>query len=215
MSRFFRRTRCVSVALVFLVAGGCGRERTTPPGRPSKPEAPAAAADRPAPTETPRRERPSAPAGQAPRQDPAKLHLKVVGVHDGDTLTGIDENKAQHKIRLDAIDAPELGQPYGQAAKKALSAKVFGKQVVVIPKTTDRYGRTIGQVVVDGRDVNRELIEEGMAWHYTQYDDDERRRDAERSARDAARGLWQGPDPEAPWDHRREQRQVRRAGAGK
>ncbi len=35
----------------------------------------------------------------------------VVGVHDGDTITLLDVDKRQHKIRLDGIDAPELGQP--------------------------------------------------------------------------------------------------------
>ena len=82
------------------------------------------------------------------------LSLRVVGVHDGDTLTGLDESKTQFKVRLDAIDAPELGQPFGQAAKKALSEKVFGKDVVVIAKTRDKYGRTVGHVLVDNRDVN-------------------------------------------------------------
>jgi hypothetical protein len=52
-------------------------------------------------------------------------------VHDRGTLTGLDDAKAQHRIWLNAIDAPELGQPYGWAAKEALSEKVFGKDVVV------------------------------------------------------------------------------------
>jgi micrococcal nuclease len=42
-----------------------------------------------------------------------RLLLKVVGVHDGDTITGLDDSRTQYKIRLDAIDAPELGQPFG------------------------------------------------------------------------------------------------------
>lgn len=172
--------------LLILAIAGCGRDGAAPTSRRATPD-----------------------------PGPGTLHLKVVGVHDGDTLTGLDDDKVQHKIRLNAIDAPELGQPHGQAAKKALSAKVFGRDVVVIPKTEDKYGRTIGQVLVDGRDVNREMIEEGMAWHYEHYDHDQRLRDAERSAREAARGLWQGPDPEPPWDHRREQRQEKRAAAAK
>ncbi len=64
-----------------------------------------------------------------------KTHtLKVVSVHDGDTITGLTEEKQQLKIRLDAIDAPELGQPFGQASKKSLSDMVFGKLVTVIEK---------------------------------------------------------------------------------
>ncbi len=51
-----------------------------------------------------------------------------MGVHDGDTLTGITASNEQVKVRLDAIDAPEIKQPYGQAAKKALSDMVFGKE---------------------------------------------------------------------------------------
>lgn len=137
--------------------------------------------------------------------DHGQLHLRIVGVHDGDTITGLDENKTQHKIRLDAIDAPELGQPFGQAAKKALSEKVFGKDVVVIPKTKDRYGRTIGHVMVGGRDVNLELLEEGHVWHYEQYDHNKRLREAEASARAAKMGLWSEGIAVPPWDWRKQE----------
>ena len=98
------------------------------------------------------------------------LYLKVVGVHDGDTITGLDEDQKQFKIRLDAIDAPELGMAFGQASRKALSEKVLGKMVEVIVKTKDRYGRTVGHVLLDKRDMNLEMLEEGMAWHYAHYD---------------------------------------------
>ncbi len=101
--------------------------------------------------------------------NPKQLYLKVVGVHDGDTITGLDEDQKQFKIRLDAIDAPELGMPFGQASRKALSEKVFGKQVVVIVKTKDRYGRTVGHVLLDKKDMNLEMLEAGMAWHYAHY----------------------------------------------
>jgi endonuclease YncB( thermonuclease family) len=138
-----------------------------------------------------------------------QLHLRVVGVHDGDTLTGLDDTKNQHKVRLDAIDAPELGQPFGQASKKALSEKVFGKDVVVVVKTREKYGRTVGHVLIDGRDVNLEMLEEGMAWHYVKYDKNARLSRAEEEARTAGRGLWQDRAPVPPWDWRKAKREKR------
>ena len=134
--------------------------------------------------------------------DSKHLYLKVVGVHDGDTITGLDEDQKQFKIRLDAIDAPELGMPFGQASRKALSEKVFGKQVEVIVKTKDRYGRTVGHVLLDKRDMNLEMLEEGMAWHYTHYDHNKRLTEAEKEARANSVGLWRDPNPVAPWDWR-------------
>lgn len=132
------------------------------------------------------------------------LHLRVVGVHDGDTITGLDDSKTQFKIRLDAIDAPELGQPFGQASKKALSEKVFGKDVVVIVKTKDRYGRTVGHVMIDGRDVNLEMLEAGMAWHNQHYDHNARLARAEEEAHAAKKGLWADGDAVPPWGWRKE-----------
>lgn len=72
--------------------------------------------------------------------------------------------------------------------------------MTVIRKTTDRYGRTVGHVLVDGRDVNLQMLEEGMAWHYTKYDKNVRLSRAEGEARAAKRGLWQDRDPVPPWD---------------
>ena len=135
--------------------------------------------------------------------EPSKT-LRVVGVHDGDTITCITPDKEQVKIRLDAIDAPELGQPFGQASKKALSEKVFGKDVVVVPKKKDKYGRTIGHVMVNGRDVNLEMLEEGMAWHYEQYDHNKRLREAEQGARVVKKGLWADEHAVPPWEYRKD-----------
>lgn len=133
-------------------------------------------------------------------------------MHDGDSLTGLEDGRIQYKIRLQAIDAPELGQPFGQAAKRTLSGKVFGRDVVVIPQTTDRFGRTVGRVLVAGRDAALEMLEEGMAWHYDQYDDEERLREAERGARAARKGLWQDRSPEPPWQWRKQGRARREGG---
>ena len=127
----------------------------------------------------------------------------MVGVHDGDTLTGITASNEKVKVRLDAIDAPEIKQPYGQAAKKALSDMVFGKEVVIYPKTKDKYGRTVGHVVVGKKDVNLAMLEQGMAWHYVQYDKNKRLGQAEAEAKAAHRGLWQDKQPMPPWDWRK------------
>ena len=136
-------------------------------------------------------------------KDPKQLYLKIVSVHDGDTITGLDEDQKQFKIRLDAIDAPELGMAFGQASRKALSEKVLGKQVEVIVKTKDRYGRTVGHVLLDKRDMNLEMLEEGMAWHYAHYDHNKRLAEAETEARGNRVGLWRDPNPVAPWDWRK------------
>ena len=74
---------------------------------------------------------------------PVSLHAtvltgRVVGVTDGDTITVLVDN-TQLKIRLTGIDAPEQGQPYGNAAKERLSDLVFGKEGYV--QTTTDLGR--------------------------------------------------------------------------
>ena len=96
----------------------------------------------------------------------ADLHGKVVGVADGDTVTVLDAEKHQHKIRLAGIDAPEKAQAFGQASKKNLSDMIFGHEVDVSWDKRDRYGRIIGKISVDKIDVCLEQIRRGMAWHY-------------------------------------------------
>jgi Staphylococcal nuclease homologue len=73
---------------------------------------------------------------------------RVVGVHDGDTVTLLTADKHQVKIRAADIDAPELGQPFGTAARSAMSDLVYAKQVAVTGEHPDRYGRTVGRIVV-------------------------------------------------------------------
>lgn len=94
---------------------------------------------------------------------------KVVGITDGDTLTLRTVNETL-KVRLEAIDTPERGQPFGTKAKQALSEMVFGKSVTVQSSGEDRYGRTLGTVFTTEKgNVNATLIRLGMAWHYRRY----------------------------------------------
>jgi endonuclease YncB( thermonuclease family) len=127
---------------------------------------------------------------------------QVVSITDGDTLFVLDENKTQHKIRLDGIDTPETGQAFGTKAKQALGDKVFQKSVRVEWKERGRYKRIIGTIYLDDRNINREMVEEGWAWHYKQYSDDDDLAAAEIRAKTAGRGLWADPKPIPPWDYR-------------
>ena len=70
---------------------------------------------------------------------------------DGDTITVLDGQKRQHKIRLNGIDAPESSQDFGSRAKQSLSDLVFGKTVTVTSPKKDKYGRTLGKVTLDGK----------------------------------------------------------------
>jgi micrococcal nuclease len=128
---------------------------------------------------------------------------RVVGVHDGDTLTVlVDERHV--KVRLQGIDAPELAQSFGQQSRQALSALVFGQTVVVEVVDLDRYHRTVAHVSVLGRDVGAVLVRAGLAWWYQRYaPDDDALRHGEADARAQHRGLWRDAAPMAPWDWRR------------
>jgi endonuclease YncB( thermonuclease family) len=88
---------------------------------------------------------------------------KVISVADGDTITILTERHEKVKIRLSAVDTPESGQSFGKQAKHFTSSMVFGKEVTVKKETTDRYGRTVGMVFVDGANLSEEIIRNGMA----------------------------------------------------
>jgi micrococcal nuclease len=130
---------------------------------------------------------------------------KVVGVSDGDTLTVLRADRTPVKVRLYGIDAPETGQDFGSRAKHAGSDLAFGKVVTVRPVDTDRYGRTVAEVILpDGRSLNREMVRQGMAWWFRKYAPADRDLSAlEAEARAAHRGLWGQPNPTPPWDWRR------------
>lgn len=136
-----------------------------------------------------------------------ELSGKVVKIADGDTLTILDAQRVKHKIRLYGIDTPEYDQPYFGDAKRALSKLVANKIVGITVKDTDTYGRTVGVVYVDGRSVNLAMVRGGHAWWYKRYAGlNETLREAQEHAQAYELGLWQDPNPVAPWDWRRQRR---------
>lgn len=132
----------------------------------------------------------------------------VVGIADGDTVTLlVDEagTKRQQRVRLTDIDTPERAQPWGTRARQALADKVFRRQVQVASGGEDRYGRLLGRIYLDGRDINREMVREGHAWVYRRYSSDHALLQDEDAARVRRAGLWALPDANRvpPWEWRR------------
>ena len=130
---------------------------------------------------------------------------KVVAISDGDTFTLLTSDKQQIKVRLSEIDTPEKGQPFGSLSQEALSDLIFSKDVRVVKEDSDRYGRLVGHVYVDGIHVNRKMVQEGMAWVYRHYNKDKSLLQDEQEAKVARRGLWSLPSTEQvpPWEWRK------------
>lgn len=135
----------------------------------------------------------------------APLFGRVVGVHDGDTLTLLTSDKQSHRVRVGDIDAPELGQPFGKASKLSLSELCFQKHAVVQVQGLDRWGRVIGRVDCAEADVAAAQIQSGMAWVYRKYSQRPGLLAQEARAQDASVGLWAQPAVE-PWVWRQQRR---------
>lgn len=123
----------------------------------------------------------------------------MVGVHDGDTITVLTADKERVRIRLEGIDAPELGQPFGKESKKVLSDLIFGKLVIVHDKGPDIYKRTLGRVICGPVDVNLEMVRQGFAWWFRRYSNELALITAENEAKQNQRGLWADKEPVPPW----------------
>jgi len=146
-----------------------------------------------------------------------RIEGKVIKVADGDTITVLDSNKEQHRIRLAGIDAPEKSQPFGNASRKKLRELVAGKEVLVDFDKYDRYGRIVGTVWATppdcptcGKTLDAGLaqVTSGMAWWYRKYAYEQSPEDrgsyefAEQEAKAKRVGLWQGKNPVPPWEYR-------------
>lgn len=135
---------------------------------------------------------------------------RVVGIADGDTITVLDNTNTQHKIRLGGIDAPEKRQAFGNVSKKSLSDMVFNQQVNIEWHKEDRYGRKVGKVLINEKDINLEQIKRGMAWYYKKYKGELVQEDriayvqAQQEAEANQIGLWEDSSPTPPWDFRKQ-----------
>ena len=136
--------------------------------------------------------------------------FKVLSVGDGDTIrvtTPSGANKTT--VRLACIDAPETSQaPYGIDARQALQADLpIGTEVSLRTKATDRYGRTVAEVLKGTTNTNQILVATGAAfvyWQYIEGCDRETYSRLENEARLKSLGVWAVPGGiQRPWDYRR------------
>lgn len=133
---------------------------------------------------------------------------KVIGIQDGDTLTLLDPEHRQHRIRIAGIDAPEKGQPFGRVAQDGLAALAYNRLASAHCPKSDRYGRRVCVVIIEGTDIGLAQVKAGLAWHYKRFASEQTEEErttyalAEAEARAARSGLWQDRSPTAPWDWR-------------
>lgn len=144
------------------------------------------------------------------------IQATMVSIGNCDTILGRESGHLV-TVRLACIDAPEMAQaPYVAQAHRYLQTRLpIGCNVWLIPQTTDRYGRSVAEVIGD---INLALLENGLASAYRQYLASCNAREylyAEFRASRRRYGVWQVPGGiTRPWDLRCGRRTTQSAGVG-
>ncbi len=132
-----------------------------------------------------------APASQVKARIGTPFDARVVLVADGDTLELIPAGESERiRIRLEGIDAPELGEPFSGQARTLTRTLLFRQRVRVEGRDVDRYNRLVARVTVSGQDASLALVQAGLACHLTQFANDPILADAQSRARTAGTGFW-------------------------
>ena len=132
----------------------------------------------------------------------------VERVVDGDTIVFKAGDAKTQRVRLADIDTPELDQPWGGEAKAALKGWAENRRAQIRIVDTDRYGRLVATVWIDGQNINRRLVAEGHAWVYRRYLRDSALLSLEASAKASGLGLWSNEEAIEPriWRQQRRSR---------
>lgn len=140
---------------------------------------------------------------------PSEPGVRVVSIQDGDSMT-VMIGGTEERIRFYGIDAPERGQPFANVSRDGLRALIDDKPIRFRQVDRDVNGRIVAWVFPasttsnDEKDsLNMKQVENGHAWWFRRFArDNQGLREAEEAARKGRKGLWQEPNPEAPWDFR-------------
>jgi endonuclease YncB( thermonuclease family) len=123
----------------------------------------------------------------------------VLTVMAGDTLK-ILHGKLARVVRLSGVDAPRMGQPWGEDARRFVQGLAQGRTVTVEPRGRKAGRQLLGNVILpDGRDLGMELLKEGLAWHDKRRSADAFLGELETNARKDRLGLWADAHPVPPW----------------
>ena len=107
------------------------------------------------------------------------------------------------KVRIAAIDAPELRQAYGDSARQQLVRLCLQRRARIEPLSTDSYGRTVANVRCGQTDVATEQVRLGLAWVAPSYAKAHPHlAPLQQQARAHKRGLWAQRRPVSPWTYR-------------
>jgi micrococcal nuclease len=135
---------------------------------------------------------------------------RVVKVFDGDSFIA-KKGSQRLEVRLFGVDCPEGRQARGNEARTFTKRLILNQTVRIQQMDQDRYKRIVGRVyLLDGRELNRLLLEAGLAWWYQRHAP--KRLDLAEAMVGAwknKKGLWQDANPQPPWEWRRENRRRR------
>ena len=131
-----------------------------------------------------------------------KKTYKVINVVDGDTID-VDMDGKTQRIRLIGVNTPETVHPektveyFGKEASEYTKKSLTGKTVEIETDDSqdkyDKYGRMLAYVIVDGKNFNKSLIEDGYAYEYTYnvpYKYQSEFKNAQKNAEKNNKGLW-------------------------
>ena len=139
----------------------------------------------------------------------------VTYVGDGDSASLLRKDGTQVNCRIDSIDAPETakakygkqGQAFSRESQQTLEKLIENKEVtlrITKPATTGKnYDRALCQIEVEGKGVDKSMLEAGAAWLYRRYANNPELAAAEEQARTSKKGLWADLNAENPESFRR------------
>jgi len=150
-------------------------------------------------------------------KQPGGQKMVVTYVGDGDGASARGKDGSSINCRIDSIDAPETakpkygkeGQRFSEESRRSLEQMILNKEVTVRvsrPAVEGKnHSRALCQIEIEGQNVDKEMIRNGMAWLYRRYNNNAELSALEIEARKEKRGLWVDPNPVNPETFRRMQ----------
>jgi endonuclease YncB( thermonuclease family) len=124
----------------------------------------------------------------------------IIRIIDGDTFV-FQTEEGSLTIRMYGTDAPERDQQYSEESAGFLKL-YLNKDATLKARGVDRYGRTLGVLIIEKQDINLLSIKGGYSWHFKRYSSDKQYAEAEEYAKKNKLGLWNMQNPIPPWEWR-------------